>query len=563
MRSLVGPLVGLLAAMLAGLASWQFDAIAVPLVHLAAWCVALGLIMLRGQLTLPRLELAPIGKVLLGAFVMVGAVRMAAWRARVGIEGYEAGVLLDHDMPWVDAWVLDEGLPSYFHSLLIVPATWVGGVGLVFLLHTALYGVFGALVLDTTRRMVTPPAARLVTGMVMLAPTVLHQFVELRSYATFLTAVALGANALVPRRDDAVPAFGMAVLAFGLASLDNPLAGVLLGAVALAMLVSLRVDPLSDADRAQVLTALQAAAIVMGAAVGTALTALSVHRADGPRFTVPYGALAVLAVFACVVASGLSRRPLRSSRIVATGGIGALMVMWTRGHLVVEARYVLFLVPLVLPLVLREAHQRGSPRFGEVASWLALGATLLLWTSARHVGVPVQPDPATLFAVVDRLIFPLALVALAALTVAAIYPRSSPETVLALPWLLGAWGFTAVLWSWSAEDKAHGAITCTERHLALAVRSAGDHQPVCLPEGRLRPVWYAWARYAERSSVWDPLRRGSAVGLVERIVHTCPSVPHVQVLAEGSPSPEGCTALPAPHHHPEPHTAQVWACPAR
>ncbi len=561
MRSLLGPLVGLGLAMLAGSAAWWLDPVAVAVVHVAAWCVALVLIMLRGQVTLPRLELAPVGTVLLGAFVLVGAVRMAAWRARVGIEAYEAGVFLDHNMPWVDAWVLDEGLPSYFHSLLIAPATWVGGVGLVFLLHTALYGVFGALVLDTTRRMVTPPAARLVTGVVMLAPTVLHQFVELRSYATFLTAVALGANALVPRRDDGVPAFGLAVLAFGLASLDNPLAGVLLGAVGLAIVVSLSVDPLSDTDRAHLVTALTAAAIVMGAAVGTALTALSVHRGDGPQFTIPYGALALLALFACIMASGLSRRPLRSSRIVATAGIGALMVMWTRGHLVVEERYLLFLVPLVLPLALREAHQRGSKRFGDVASWLALGATLLLWTSARHAGLPVEPDPGTFFSLLDLLVLPLALLALAALTVAAVYPRSSPETVLALPWLLGAWGFTTVLWSWSAQDKIHGAVTCTERHLALAVRTARDDQALCLPDSQLRPVWYAWARHEERTSVWAPLRRSQAVGLVERMVHTCPSGPHVRVLSEHSPHPEGCTAVPAPHQHREQHTARVWVCP--
>ncbi|HIA04797.1 MAG TPA: hypothetical protein EYN66_23365 [Myxococcales bacterium] len=136
-----------------------------------------------------------------------------------------------------DYYLQDSGLPSRVHRLLVMILEPWGGLDALLIVNMLFYGAFVAACYYGAALVLPVWLSLACTALVVLHPSILYRFAELRSYGCFLCLSALAQWQLIKMMTTGSrrAAFAFFVL-LGLAALDNPMTWLLAVAVVLASL---------------------------------------------------------------------------------------------------------------------------------------------------------------------------------------------------------------------------------------------------------------------------------------------------------------------------------------
>lgn len=514
----------------------------------AAWLAWMAGAWWVGRPRLPTLGWGPLDAAWLATGIAGGAWQMGRLRGIVGLSTLDASLFHGPEVGLWQRLTVDTGLPSHGHDLAVEAARWVGGIEGLLGLHAAMYAVFCMATYATLQAQRPGWMARFVWPFLIWSPVVLAQFTELRAYATYLAAIAVGTwCATLPdgRRFRAA-----AWWAFGMASLEVPIALTLVMGHTIASWAR-RQDASADPDSVGTGALGIATALLATGLTPTVLEALSVHTGARPNAwslaeaTVAQGML-LGAALVTLVATWV--RGPRALAWLAAPPLAAVTILMALGNLYPLGRYVLFVAPLLLAVALRAGRTRsGDP----------LPAVILLVCVASALHWPPNLRPEALPKLTATSIY-VVLPALGAMAGALATPAARSPWVGALRG--GLWAFALLLGQRMLIDGHHERRSAGQARAQVAyVVARAQALPLCVtsPLGRMLLEVDAIRTQHGPSTPLQP--RASQ----HPWTTTCPDEGVYLHLANSPPTPTGHTCAPDRTWRDTPPMWGIYRCEPR
>jgi len=327
----------------------------------------------------PSFQLAALDYGILWGVTCIASPWMGMVRGLLPITPNELRIFPPTSWSALDWYLSDSGIPSLVHGLLLLPLRHVGGHEVLFIAHLVLWVLSTLLAFDILHRRLGAWPARVVLPLLALSPAWLFQFLEYRSYATYLFFVTwAGWNAVrcvdAPERSTQPVYVGLS-----LAALDALNALPLL--VAFAAWDALRPGRPGGPS----LAALQRPLTFLVGCVPLTLLTTGVH-AHGAQPLPLWGhdrhGMYLAAVLTLGALLGAIRERTPSATLAAAGGLTFLGLVHT-GTLRYEHKYILFVAPLLLAEGARGLYRLSPSPRDDVPVWVVVPLPLLiLWDYA-------------------------------------------------------------------------------------------------------------------------------------------------------------------------------------